>query len=181
MDRQDAALLASTYWPDGWDDHGMIESSGEDFSRAMVPMWPAMKMDHLLGQSCIDIRDKFANVETYFFAYHRMGPGDETKDVFLGGRYNDRLEKRGSSWRFIHRVAVYDWYRDLGRSAPWDDSVFPFGGMPERSYGSAGDNADYFWELFANQPLRRGSECKARSGGSKVGGSSIAGLSGTPT
>lgn len=151
MDRQDRELLASTYWPDGWDDHGMMQSTGAKFADGMVLMWPTMRMGHMLGQSCIEIHDNFANVETYFFAYHRIGEGSETKDAFLGGRYNDRLEKRGSTWKFIHRVATYDWCRDMGKSMPWDDAVFPLGSMGKRNYG--GTSSDYSWTLFRNEPL----------------------------
>ena len=156
MDRQDPELLASTYWPEGWDDHGVMESSGADFAEGMKPLWPTMRMGHMLGQIYIEIHGNFANVESYFFAYHRIGEGDDTKDAFLGGRYNDRLEKRGDSWKFIHRVSVYDWCRDAGPSFPWDDSVFPFSNMSERSRGAT--HNDYTWELFSNGPLRKASE-----------------------
>jgi hypothetical protein len=42
--------------------------------------------------------------------------------MLLGGGYVDRLEKRGDEWWFIHRVAVYDWYRKSGASQPWTDA-----------------------------------------------------------
>ena len=60
----------------------------------MMPVWPTMKMDHLLGQSYIELHGNFANCESYFLAYHRAGE-EPTQDMFLGGRYVDRLEKRG--------------------------------------------------------------------------------------
>ncbi|MGE3746721.1 MAG: nuclear transport factor 2 family protein [Sphingomonadaceae bacterium] len=156
MDRQDVELLASTYWPDGWDDHGVVEATGRGFAEGMLDMWPTLKMGHMLGQSCIEIHGNFANVETYYLAFHRMGEEGRTRDVFLGGRYNDRLEKRGDVWKFIHRVAIYDWMRDMGRSEPWDDRVFPFTAMPSRSYGGQAD--DFSWELFGNAPSRKGVE-----------------------
>jgi hypothetical protein len=160
MDRQEADLIASTYWPEGWDDHGMFEGTGREFADSMKPLWPTLKMDHMLGQSLIEIDGPNANVETYFFAYHRIGEGERTKDVYLGGRYADRFEKRGDEWRFLHRVAVYDWCRDSGASAPWDDVVFPFESMAARSYGSQVD--DYSWDLFANAPLMKASASPGR-------------------
>ncbi|MBB6125356.1 nuclear transport factor 2 family protein [Sphingobium subterraneum] len=156
MDRQDADLIASTYWPDGWDDHGMIEASGRGFADSMKPMWPTLKMGHMLGQSCMEIDGNLANVETYFLAWHRMGEEPDLKDVFLGGRYEDRLEKRGEVWKFIHRVAVYDWATNPADSPPWDDSVFPFAAMPSRAYGETQD--DYSWELFSKAPSRKGAD-----------------------
>jgi hypothetical protein len=160
MDRQDADLIASTYWPDGWDDHGMVEGTGRFFADSMKPMWPTLKMGHMLGQSYIDINGNIANVETYFFAYHRMGEGESTRDVFLGGRYADRLEKRSNEWRFLHRVAVYDWCQDAGSSVPWNDAIFPFADMAARSYG--GQANDYSWDLFANAPLKTAAESPKR-------------------
>lgn len=160
MDRQDVELLSSTYWPEGWDDHGMIEATGRDFAYSMTKMWPTLKMGHMLGQVYIELHGTLANVESYFFAYHRIGEVGNTKDIHLGGRYNDRLEKRGSSWKFIHRVAVYDWWRDAGRSEPWDGKWQNDEGwvenLPSRSYGATEN--DYSWELFANTPIRKAAE-----------------------
>ena len=160
MDRQDAELLASTYWPDGWDDHGMVEGTGGFFAEALISMWPTLKMGHMLGQSYIELHGNLANAETYFFAYHRMGNNDATRDVYLGGRYNDRLEKRAGEWKFLHRVAVYDWCRDAGPSVPWNDLLFPFSDMAARSYGGQAD--DYSWKLFSNGPLKTAAESPKR-------------------
>ncbi|KRB81490.1 hypothetical protein ASE00_16075 [Sphingomonas sp. Root710] len=165
MDRQDADLIASTYWPEGWDDHGVVDGTGREFADGMKPMWPTLKMGHMLGQSCIELHGNIANCETYFFAYHRMGEGDATRDVYLGGRYADRLEKRGDTWKFIHRVAVYDWCRDAGPSTPWNDLLFPFSAMPVRAYGSQQD--DYSWDLFANEPSRKGGDYPVGRAGHK--------------
>jgi hypothetical protein len=49
MDRQDSEILASAYWPDGWDNHSIFVGLGADFAEWMKPVWPTMKMDHLLG------------------------------------------------------------------------------------------------------------------------------------
>jgi hypothetical protein len=161
MDRQDKDLLGSTYWPDGWDDHGLFEGSGIDFGEFMIPVWPKMKMQHLLGQSCIEVHGNFANAETYFFAYHRLGEAGATKDVLLGGRYNDRLEKRGDVWKILHRVVALDWWQDSGASAPWDGWFWNGRTMPERTYGST--DKDYSWDLFANVPFRKSLETGSRT------------------
>ena len=152
MDRQDADLLASAYWPEGWDDHGVFVGLGVEFAEWMKPVWPNMKMDHLLGQSYIELQGKFANCETYFLAYHRAGK-EPTEDMFLGGRYVDRLEKRGDEWRFFHRAAVYDWYRKAGHSQPWTDAWWTGMDLQGSSMGEQKD--DYSWEVFANGPLKR--------------------------
>lgn len=153
MDRQDAKLLASTYWPDAWDDHGLFIGSGAEFAEWMKPVWLAMKMDHLLGQSYIELHGNFANAESYFLAYHRAGE-EPTQDMFLGGRYVDRLEKRGDEWRFINRVAVYDWYRKAGLSDSWQDPWWTGMNLDGRNIGR--QSMDFSWELFANGLLERG-------------------------
>ena len=154
QDRQDMDALVSDYWPDGWDDHGMLEGTPEQFGEKVAQNWPALKMEHMLGQSYIEVHGNFANAETYFFNHNRLGEGQDQTDTLMGGRYNDRLEKRGDEWRILHRTVVYDWYRSLGPSAPWDDSLYSFGAMPARNYGHT--SQDYSWELYANHPLRKG-------------------------
>jgi hypothetical protein len=153
VDRQDIELLSSTYWPESWDSHGIFECTGHDFCRAMPSVWPTMKTAHLLGEPYIELQGNFANAETYVFAYHRLGKEPDTKDAYIGARYNDRLEKRSGRWKFIHRVVVFDWYRDVGASFPWDDSVFALAKMPQRNYSAT--KSDYSWELFANTPFTR--------------------------
>jgi hypothetical protein len=154
VDRQDMQLVTSTYWPEAWDAHGMMECTGHEFCESLEFIWPTMKMNHTFGQSLIDIHGDFANAETYVIAFHRIGEGENTKDVFIGSRFADRLEKRRESWRFIHRSVMYDWYRDFGQSVPWDNSVFPFAEMPARSYGATSD--DYSGHVLSNAPLERG-------------------------
>jgi hypothetical protein len=123
MDRQDADLLASVYWPDGWDDHGVFEGTPADFIDNLETLWNTFRMVHITGQSYIELDGPIANAETYFIAYHRVGTGAATIDMFNGGRYVDRLEKRGDEWRILHRTAVYDWTRELGASDGWDTPV----------------------------------------------------------
>src|ERR1700737_2328472 len=103
VDRQEADLVLSSYWPDGWDDHGVFEGAPEAFVGTFRSIWPTIKMQHMLGQSYIEIKGKFANTETYFIAYHRVQGKDGTSDMFTSGRYVDRFEKRGNEWRLLHR------------------------------------------------------------------------------
>ena len=155
MDRQDADLIKSTYWPEGWDDHGLFIGSGDGFAEWMRPVWPTMRMDHHLGQSYIELHGNIANAETYFVAYHRTGKEDEqTQDMFLGGRYLDRLERRGDDWKFINRFAIYDWYRKLGDSDSWRDPWWANMDLESRTMGK--QDKDFSWEVFANGPLEMG-------------------------
>ena len=51
----------------------------------------------------------------------------EERDTCIGGRYLDRLEKRGGKWRIGARTMLYDWYQDWGRSIDWSQGVM---GLP---------------------------------------------------
>ena len=154
VDRQDADLVRSTYWPDGWDNHGVFEGTVDEFVANFLKIWPTLKMQHMLGQIYIDIHGNEANTESYFMAYHRLGTEGSTVDMLLGGRYVDRLEKRNGEWRLLQRNAVYDWYRDFGDSQPWDSPWFA--GIVPGSNSLGSTTKDLSWDMFARLPLQRG-------------------------
>lgn len=156
QDRQDEATLLSAYWPDGWDDHGMVEGTPAEFVANVAAQWPSLRMEHMIGEPYIELHGNFANSETYFFNHNKLSTGQDTVDTLIGGRYNDRLEKRGDEWRILYRTVVYDWYKVLGPTSPWDDSVYPFAAMPSRSYGDTA--RDFTWELFSDAKIKSSTE-----------------------
>lgn len=90
----------------------------------MVPGSPAVTITlHTLGQSLIDLRGAGALVETHVTAYHRINMGAEERDIMLGGRYLDRMEKHRKEWRIAQRTMLYDWVQDFGQSADWSKGV----------------------------------------------------------
>lgn len=123
IDRCDEALLQSVYWPDSNDDHGDFTGSGPDFIA-----WVTSSIKgglsgslHLMGNILIRIEGRHAAVETYFHAFHRFenpSPG-HAEDVVLGGRYADRMEKRGKEWRIAHRVVAFDYVREYADTGDW--------------------------------------------------------------
>jgi hypothetical protein len=153
VDRQDADMVRSTYWPGAWDNHGVFEGTIDEFVATFESIWPTLKMQHMLGQHYIEIHGTEANCETYFLAYHRLG-ADSTVDMLLGGRYVDRLEKRDGEWRILQRNAVYDWYREFGASQPWTAQWFE--GIPKDSRSLGATESDLSWDMFARLPLVRG-------------------------
>jgi hypothetical protein len=141
MDRQDSDLLLSAYWPDAWDAHGSHEGSPQAFAEFCQRHWPVLRMQHLMGQSYIELAGAFANVETYFVAHQRLVDG--SGEYVLGGRYNDRFEKRDGVWKVLHRVVVFDWRKQ------WDHSeadASKLANYPEINRGATSE--DYTWELF---------------------------------
>jgi hypothetical protein len=148
-DRRDAELLASAYWPDASDDHGVFVGTFKEYLSWVVPGAPAVLLTlHTLGQSLIELRGTSALVETHVTAYHRIDMSSEQRDVVIGGRYLDRMEKRDHAWRIAKRTMLYDWVQDAGRSVDWSQGLL---GMPFlTSYSVGATTHDHSVELFKN-------------------------------
>ncbi|MET0475983.1 MAG: nuclear transport factor 2 family protein [Mycobacterium sp.] len=146
LDRRDAELIRSCYWPEAIDDQAVAICSVDDVVAWVVPGDPAMVLTlHTLGQSLIDVHGDTATVETHVTAYHRVRIDDADRDVVLGGRYLDRLQKRGDQWRINHRKLLCDWHNDLGPSADWAQGLF---GTPFASPNATGVAHDDPSETF---------------------------------
>lgn len=111
IDRLDAALIDSVYWPEATDDHGVYSGPGKDFSAFIIPMlrdgYDATM--HVIGQSNIRVEGDRAAADTYFQAYHRRAQDGGIALDIAAGRYADVFEKRGGEWRISDRVVVMDW------------------------------------------------------------------------
>lgn len=137
-DRRDAALLSSAYWPDATDDHGIFLGTFNEYLAWVVPGAPAVVLTlHTLGQSLIDLRGTSAMVETHVTAYHRINMGSEERDVVIGGRYLDDMQKRHHEWRIAKRTMLYDWVQDAGRSVEWSQGLLGMPFLTNHSLGSA--------------------------------------------
>jgi hypothetical protein len=147
-DRRDVELIRGCYWPDATDDHGVFVGSFEDYLAWVVPGAPSIPVTlHTLGQSVIELRGTSAFVETHVTAYHRIDTGSQARDVVIGGRYLDRMEKRGRQWRIAHRVMVNDWQQDLGPSIDWSQGLMGMPFLTDHSVGSAhGDFSETFFK-----------------------------------
>jgi hypothetical protein len=127
-DRRDAKLISASYWPDSTTDYGVFVGSFDKYLAWVVPGSPAIPVtQHVLGQSLIEVAGNVARVETHVTSYHRVNMGTEERDTVIGGRYLDRMEKRGAEWRIASRVMLYDWFQDFGKSVDWSKGVM---GMP---------------------------------------------------
>src|SRR4051812_23819441 len=73
LDRCDADVLRSVYWPDSYDDHGIWEGPGQELAGAIIPYFKDhyVASMHCLGQSHIRINGSRATAETYCTAMHR--------------------------------------------------------------------------------------------------------------
>lgn len=123
IDRRDPELLQSVFHSDSTHDHGPYEGSSSGFCKFVLDAFRTIgATQHLVGNILIDLKGNTAFAETYWVAFHRIpekqsGPdvlfkshgGDE--DLFIGGRYIDRFDRRNGVWRIAHRFGVHDWQR----------------------------------------------------------------------
>lgn len=112
VDTGNAALVASAYHPDSYDDHGSFKGDGHRFAEyvteAVRDRYEATH--HFIDHATIDfVADERANVETYVVARHIHR--DETGPVLtsFGGMYRDRFEHRDGAWRIAHREVLHSW------------------------------------------------------------------------
>jgi hypothetical protein len=145
-DRRDAELIKQCYWPDSTTDYGVFVGSFDQYLAWVVPGSPAIPVtQHVLGQTVIKLKGEIASCETHVNSYHRINMGAEERDTVIGGRYLDRLEKRGGEWRIAQRTMLYDWYQDFGVSVDWSKGVM---GMPFSANHYAGRAVGDFSETF---------------------------------
>lgn len=110
VDRLDADILASAFWPDSYDDHGVFQGGRAEFLEWVIP---AMRNQYsltnfMLGQSHIEFRGDRAAVETHFTGRGWGLGGNASLCGMLCGRYADLFEKRGEEWRILRRTVIYD-------------------------------------------------------------------------
>ena len=106
VDRLDAAVMKSAYWPDATDDHGVFVGNAWEFCERVVDThdrW-AWTM-HTITNHRVELDDAdHARGECYAIAH--LGTGDRSLSTFYG-RYLDTYERRGTEWRIAHRVCVH--------------------------------------------------------------------------
>ncbi|WP_207841644.1 nuclear transport factor 2 family protein [Williamsia soli] len=138
VDRADADLMATIFWPEGVDNHGMYDGDAAGFfERALNARDDAGRArHHLIGAPRILSREgDQAKVETYFIfvGVYGAGPNDNLGTVehdtigFNSGRYRDLFEKRDGSWRVLKRLTVYDYALASAYEPAWDFFKIPPG------------------------------------------------------
>lgn len=138
VDRADADLMATIFWPEGVDNHGMYDGDAAGFfERALNARDdPGRARHHHIGVPRILSRNgNQARVETYFVfvGVYGAGPNDNLGMVeqdtigFNSGRYRDLFEKRGDNWRVLRRLTVYDWSLSSVYEPAWEFFNIPDG------------------------------------------------------
>lgn len=131
IDRRDPALVASTYHPGAYDDHGYYKGPVEGFVETLQPgVWDFFEnTQHFSGHIAVELdaadADR-ARVESYAEAHHlrRQDEGSQI-DLVYGLRYVDQFTRRDGEWRIAHRVCTWDWARtDRSGGIPLSESYF---------------------------------------------------------
>jgi len=118
LDRSDENLLRAVLHPDATLDFGpgVFQGTGNDYVHWVLGVLSGVKSSHhLIGQMRIELEGDAALSESYFHTHFRLDKPTGREDVFIGGRYLDRLERRPSGpagiWKIVHRKQLIDWVR----------------------------------------------------------------------
>src|ERR1700761_3736991 len=94
VDRLDKEMVRSAYWPDVVDTHLSFTGNAEEFIAWAFPAMGGMDQTmHMIANVLITFQGDTADVESYFYGYHRVAIEEQKMDVIGAGRYVDRFEK----------------------------------------------------------------------------------------
>ena len=137
VDRADEAILKSAYWPDAQVAYGGFNGNAYEFC-AMLPgaISGFAHTHHVISNIAIAFEGIDARVETYVTANHysagtsasastNASGGDREMAFF--GRYLDRMQRRGDTWKILHRRVLMDWNQNVAATAVWHGP--PFDGL----------------------------------------------------
>lgn len=129
MDRRDADLLRTVYWPDAIDDHTLYSGGVEGFIAFFFDYYADFVCYmHNIGSIIIEVEGDVAKVESLYTYFHRRPTDDGFVDLISAGRYIDRMEKRGREWRIAARTVTIDWRSDEANMGDWTTGLqFPAG------------------------------------------------------
>jgi hypothetical protein len=108
LDRHDALLMASAFWPDAQINYGSTFSGPRDEFIRWGNAWDAKRWlahSHNLTNQTVEIDGDTAHVESYIVMLLRAR--DKSVTV-AAGRYIDRFERRQSEWRIVVREYIVD-------------------------------------------------------------------------
>ena len=106
-DRADGELMASIFWEDATAISGVINGAAGEFAKGIVEII-RNHMDgcfHSIANEWIEVTGEHGVGEHYVLALARTGG----QDIWTGGRYVDRYERRAGAWKIANRVFVCDW------------------------------------------------------------------------
>lgn len=154
VDRCDADLLRTVYWPDGSDDHVFWSGNAMDFVDFCIPILKSRDQTlHAISNVMMRITGAEARVQCYYNAIERVRRKDgAVNDVTFLGRYLDRFEKRGGEWKIAQRKVMIDSWRIYEDSCDWDRGIFDTRFEPGKR-GAEDPSAALFGDLLLSRPI----------------------------
>lgn len=121
IDRLDRGLVLSCFHPDATDTHGSFRGAVDEFVAWAFRLLERYDSTmHLVANHHATIVGTAAVAETYGIAYHRSQDPDPRRNLTVGFRYLDRLERRdGGPWRIATRIATTEWVRAAVPEEAW--------------------------------------------------------------
>ncbi|MDP3675299.1 MAG: nuclear transport factor 2 family protein [Novosphingobium sp.] len=113
QDRKDLVLMKSTFWPEARDNHGAFVGNAHEFCEWSYSGHQTSQhfAIHHCSNVLIELSGHQAKCESAFLYVWIDPHKNETK--LLGGRYNDRCEKRNGEWKVLQRQTIFDWANRL--------------------------------------------------------------------
>ena len=141
IDRKDRALLRSAYHDGAVDDHVGFVGVVDDFiDWALAYHATQTRYQHYLLNHTADIDGDEAHAETYYlFVGTDRQPADHM--TISGGRYVDRLERRGGRWAIADRVCVVE-FNTESQSQITEDVIAMMVGMRTARHDSTDPSYD---------------------------------------
>ena len=118
VDRADASLLKSAYWPDAEVAYGGFNGPAHQFCEALptgIKKYAATQ--HRVTNISIDFNGDDAVVESYVTAYHYSANDTADTEMTYIGRYIDHLQRREDIWKIQFRRVVMDWNQNAEATA----------------------------------------------------------------
>ena len=120
IDRMDRELVRSCYHPDATDEHGSFTGNVEEFLQwcwRLLSRYTSTM--HYLSNILVEIEGHRAQAESYGTAVHRGDPRYQERNLVVGFRFVDMLEKRDGEWRILQRVATTEWVSRHTEANEW--------------------------------------------------------------
>jgi ketosteroid isomerase-like protein len=109
VDRLDADVMKSAYWPEATDDHGVFVGNAMVFCDRVVETHKRFAGTmHCNMNHAIEVNGDQASGEIYNVTYLFRVEGDVHYTDTWFGRYLDQYEKRSGEWRIIERICVHE-------------------------------------------------------------------------
>lgn len=121
IDRLDRALVESCFHPDATDEHGSFSGTIAEFidwAFGLLAKYDSTM--HFVGNHLATFGGSVAVAETYGVAHHRSSDPAPRRNLTVGFRYVDRLERRnGGPWLIARRIATTEWATAPGAGSEW--------------------------------------------------------------